>query len=450
MFERMAYADLVNWKRSPTRKPLIMLGARQVGKTWLLREFGRTKFRQCHEINFEMRPELAEIFLPNLEPERILKRLSLALRREINTDTDLLFLDEIQQCPSALTSLKHFREHVPQLALCAAGSLLGLQPSPESFPVGQVDMLPIYPMTFVEFLQAKGLQALVATLSEGDPQDLALVHHTLFEELKEYFVTGGLPEIVASHVRLGTPSPQSREATRELQRTLINAHLADIAKHSGKVNALHVERVWRSTAVQLGQTIDHSVSRFKFKGVIPKVSAYERLAGAFDWLKKASLVLQIPICDHAETPISAFTKENRFKQYLFDTGLLGAMLSIPPETILSWDFGTYKGFFAENFVAQELTAYARGKEILAWAEGESEIEFLVESPRGPVPIEVKSAQRTRAQSLRVYRQKYRPNISIHISGKPSVKEHDEAERLEAKHALPLYALSRLWGLVNRA
>ena len=447
--KRHSYADLIAWKSSPRRKPLLLLGARQVGKTYLVREFGANEFRRIHLFNFEAEADLVKSFERDLDPVRILKELSFRVGASIDPQTDLVFFDEIQSCPAALTSLKHFHERLPVLAVCAAGSLLGTHLTPASFPVGNVDILRMYPLSFAEFVEARAEPHVIkvhrAALGGEAPPSAA--HQTLWDFWREYLVTGGLPEVVAKYIANHPGTPESFAEARMMQGRLITAYLADIAKHSGKVNAMHIERVWRAVPTQLAAVQDQSTQRFGFKDVVPGIHSYGRLVSAIDWLSKAGLVLRLPICHHAETPIAAFTKENQFRLYMFDVGLLGAMLSLPPVALMGYGFGTYKGFLAENFVAQELVASRQNASLFGWTEGSAEIEFLLQGSSGAVPVEVKSGQRVRAQSLRSYISKYKPATSIIISGRESALVKDSATGC-LQVSVPLYLVPTTWNFIN--
>ena len=442
---RHARSDLTNWKVSKNRKPLIILGARQVGKTYLVQEFGKTAFSVTHVFNFEQEPRAAAVFDRDLVPQRIVAELSLLTGRPINPDTDLLFFDEIQAAPKALTSLKHFCEQMPRLAICAAGSLLGLSLAQSSFPVGYVDWLHLHPLSFHEFVLARGNALVCRAFAEAEHgQDISSTAHQMFWDLwREYLLTGGLPEVVSRYIANSPGSLEAVADVRVTQQKLINAYLADVAKHSGKVNALHIERTWASVPQQLAVAQDLSVSRFKFKDVVPGIHNYGRLAGPIDWLAKAGLILQVPICEHAETPIAAFTKPNHFRIYLFDVGILGAMLDLPARALLSYDFGTYKGYVAENFVAQALKASGPLRPLFGWTEAKSEIEFLLQGSTTSIPVEVKSAHRVRAQSLRVFNEKYRPKFSLILSGRPP-SESANANDVTTNVQLPLYLAHRAW------
>ena len=327
-----------------------------------------------------------------------------------------MIFDEVQELPKALTSLKYFQEDCPELHLCAAGSLLGLHLSPASFPVGKVTFETLRPMSFEEFLMANHDKALPAiqklTLKDKIPE---IIHEHLWQQLKLYFVVGGLPEVVATYCENKDHLFEACSIVRKKQGDLLNSYYADIAKHSGKVNAMHIDRVFHSVPAQLSQTQDSTIARFKFRGIVPGVTHYDRLAGAIDWLEAAGLVIKVPVVNTGYLPFKGYTKENFFKLLLFDIGILGNMSDLPPKVILDADYGSYKGYFAENFVAQELLK-ARDK-LFSWQEQKSEVEFLLEILGQVIPIEVKSGTTTKAKSLQVFSEKYKPPYQVIFSGR---------------------------------
>jgi predicted AAA+ superfamily ATPase len=448
--KRTLIFELNAWAERMSRKPLIVLGARQVGKTYLLREFGRQKFSKVHEFNFQSTPTLLKIFSGDLQPKQLLRELEFVSNQSINRDgSELLFFDEIGECPGALTSLKYFCEELPGVPIVAAGSLLGLHLSSTPFPVGKVDILHLYPLSFVEFIEAAAHSREVSTLRDAlyDPLSLPEVAHLRFWDLfKCYLITGGLPESVATWLEHGAfqGGQGAFTASRQKLSTLITAYSADIAKHSGKVNAMYIDRVWKSVPQQLASFFDDSTSRYKFKEVVPGIASYRDLAGPIDWLLKAGMALRTPVCHSAQSPISAYTKENIFKLYMFDCGVLGSMLAMPPGLIMDFSFGTYKGFFAENFVAQELPAtLGSPRESLtnhAWSEGNAEIEFILDSDLGVIPIEVKSGSRIRAKSLLSFIERYNPPMSVVLSSRmPSETQSEKTKLIN----LPIYLASAI-------
>ena len=417
--KRLLMKQLIAWKNNPKRKPLILQGVRQTGKTFLLTEFGQTEFNRVHLINFEKQNAFIKLFQADLNPRRILEDLSFQLQTHIDLRQDLLIFDEIQACPNALTSLKYFCEDLPELAVCSAGSLLGLHLNESSFPVGKVDMMQLYPMTFLEFLGGiSDEQAFDFILHYKNGDSISDIKHDyLWQRLKHYFITGGLPEVVDIFRNTQNNLFDATQLVRSKQEELAIAYYADMAKHSGKINATHLDRTWRAVPTQLAGHYEGSINRFKFKDIIPNINRYGQLAGVIDWLEAAKLVFCLPIVGSFEQPVKAYTKENIFKLMMFDVGLLGAMIAIDPRTILQYDYGTYKGYFAENFVGQQLIA-RQSAPLFNWQEDRSEIEFLLSCQGNIVPIEVKAGNITRAKSLEKYKAKYKPKHSIILSAKP--------------------------------
>lgn len=409
---------LVKWKEEKPRKPLLLKGVRQVGKTHLLKEFGTFHFPKYHYFNFEKQPNLAKVFEPDLVPKRILNELSFNLNCSINIEEDLVIFDEIQEVSKALTSLKYFQEDCPQLYLCAAGSLLGLHLSSSSFPVGKVTFETLRPMSFEEFLMANNDSSLsiIQNLTPGG-QIPEIVHGHLWEQLKRYFVVGGLPEVVATYLKYKDSLFEAFSRVRKKQEDLLNSYYADIAKHAGKINAMHIDRIFRSVPIQIAQVQDGSIARFKFKGVVPGISHYDRLAGAIDWLEATGLVIKVHIAHTGYLPLKGYTKENLFKLLLFDIGILGSMSDLPPKTILDSDYGSYKGYFAENFVAEQLVGYGR-ESLFNWQDQKAEVEFLLEVEGRVIPIEVKSGGVVKAKSLKIFSERYKPPYQVVFSGRP--------------------------------
>lgn len=438
--KRLALQELIKWKNSSNRKPLIIKGARQVGKTYLLKLFAEQEFPQHFYINFEKQPGLAKLFTENLDPKRIINELSFTFKKQINPQTDLLIFDEIQACPKALTALKYFCEDLPELALCAAGSLLGIHLNSEPFPVGKVDWLHLYPMSFKEFLIALEETLLVELLDKMSLNisipDIA--HEQLWQHLKYYFIVGGLPEVISLFCEHKNTLFDAFTVVRHKQNNLIKDYYSDIAKHSGKVNTMQIDRVWQDVPNQLARAQDGSAPKFKFKGIISGIDRYTRLANVIDWLLNAGLIIKISTVSTCRQPLKAYTKESQFKLFLFDVGLLGCMSDLAPETILQYDYGSYKGYFAENFVCQELLC-ADSKLLYGWQEQQAEIEFLKEINGNLIPIEVKSGTVTHAKSLSVFIKKYAPAYSIILSAQKKM-----ISKKRQVYYLPLYLAAELW------
>jgi len=418
--KRSIYRELVAWKEGKDRVPLILRGARQVGKSYILRELGKNEFAKCHHFDFEKnKRELLPLFRENLSPDRLIANLSLFARVQIEAGKDLVIFDEIQNCPEALTSLKYFSEDMPSMFVCAAGSFLGVSLSGTSFPVGKVCYLDLYPLSFEEFLVNMGDETLFKEFQESLllGRVSSLLHSRLWDCLKEYYVVGGMPRIVSIYFSLRDRKAEGMHRARRLQAELLDTYRGDFSKHAGKLNALHIGSVFENIPIQLTSYVDESVQRYRFRDVVPGKRGYASLAGPIDWLLGAGLVYKVPICEKSQLPFKSFTKANIFKLYVFDVGLLGCMLDLDPHTLMAQDYGLIKGFFAENFVASELTASGE-KSLYSWSERESEIEFLLDIDGAIDPVEVKSGIRTKAQSLRQYLIKYKPELAVMVSGKP--------------------------------
>ena len=432
--ERHITQRLKEWQHSENRKPLILKGVRQCGKSYSLEKFGRSQFRRCFSINLEQMKALHRIFEVNLDPKQIISDLSFSLQAEIDIKTDLLILDEIQSCPKALTSLKYFSEQMPELALCAAGSLLGVELVATSFPVGKVDYLHLYPMSFSEFLMALNDNRSLAILNtlSSDTQLSEVIHEHLWLRFKWYLICGGLPEIVQTFLDEQDNHFRAFGKVRIKQQALINDYYADIAKHAGKQNAMHIERIFHSVPAQLSRTQNSQAARFQFNNIVPGIDRYQRLAGAIDWLNKAGLIIPTPIVNHIEIPLNAFVKNNLFKLYCFDVGILGAMNQLSAKNILDFDFGTYKGYFAENFIAQHLKLDETSA-IYCWQKERSEIEFVKHYQNGILPIEVKAGHIVRAKSMQKYCDLYQPEKALILNGNPF-----NTNKLVKPYSAPIY------------
>ncbi len=439
---RKILEKLQNWKTSPNKKPLLLFGARQVGKTYILKEFGKS-FANFHLINFEQNKTAHHAFGLNLDPKTIIEKLEIDLKIKIHPN-DLLIFDEIQECPNAITSLKYFCEDLPAQAVVAAGSLLGVRIAETSFPVGKVDMLYMQPMSFEEFLLARQEDKLYQLIEETkllDPKT-NIAHERLWNIFKEYLIVGGMPKVVDEFIQnLDNPSNAFDKAIIE-QEKIINAYYIDIGKYCGKENSMHIRRILENIPEQLAQRQDGNSGRYRFKGVIPRKNQYRDLVSSIDWLEAAGLAYRVQLLDHISQPLPAYSKENIFKLYLFDVGILRALSRLDYNQILQYDFGTYKGYIAENFVLQELIYTTEGrKKFFSWGQNTAEIEFLLDSKDGIIPIEVKSGNNLKSKSLYAYAQRYEPKHIVILSGKV-IAANDYAIKY------PLYLTYKLPGLFN--
>lgn len=442
---RSISSKLKNWKEKVKRKPLILLGARQIGKTYSLKEFGKENFETTVYINFEREEAYKNIFDLDFNPKRILSELELKTKNKLDKDSTLLILDEIQECPRAINSLKYFSEEMPDLAIASAGSLLGVHLNEASFPVGKVEFLNMFPMSFFEFLKASNeeLLNLLSTWNLGTKLS-EFVHQEAWEYLKKYLVVGGLPESILTYKDNESSLQEAFNQVREVQENLIKSHLADISKHSGKEKSLHIQRIWENIPNQLARECDASAPKYIFKDVIPRLKGYQRMAGAIDWLDATGLLIKVPIVNRASIPLQAYSKDNFFKLFVYDVGILGALSKLDPSSIYAYDYGSYKGYFAENFFAQEYcTTLATRDDIYSWKEKQSEIEFLLQkkssTKKAPeiIPIEIKSGFNTRARSIEIFDQKYNPPYKLIFSALNY--EYIESRRL---HRIPIYLAER--------
>ena len=296
-FKRAISADLLKWKAKAKRKPLVLKGARQVGKTFLLKALGSSAFQDTAYFNFEEQPNLKQFFENTKDVKRILKNLSLVYGKEINPKKTLIIFDEIQECNAALNSLKYFCENLPELALISAGSLLGVTLSEESFPVGKVEYASLYPMTFRELLLAHENQMLLQAYDEASENKpvLLMAHQKLWEELLNYYIIGGMPSAVQAYLHKKEDRMIAFQELRQIQKELVEDYNKDFAKHSGKENSVHIISVFENVPLQMAAVMEDSTKRFRFNDVIPKKKGYAELRGPIDWLKQAGLIYKIKI-----------------------------------------------------------------------------------------------------------------------------------------------------------
>ncbi|WP_341238242.1 AAA family ATPase [uncultured Limnobacter sp.] len=437
--QRILLQQLLAWKQKPQRKPLLIDGARQTGKTYLLQNLLGSTFPHVLRIDFLESPSMAEAFASSLKPEDVISSLELLTGQVFNPATDLLILDEIGECPRAVTALKFFAEQAPQMYVAASGSNIGLL---TAFPVGKVEQHNLRPLSFHEFLLATNETALVNAYESRANSSAA--HTKLFEKLTDYYFTGGMPEAVRTWFDMATASIVERSyAVSKIHQDLVQGYLRDFGKYAGKTNSTLIESVFRSIPSQLSLVLDDSVKRFKFKGVVERKSRYSEFDSAITWLEKCRLVLKnYPIEGMPRSPLAAYQKENYFKLFLFDIGLLNNMLGISLKEIKQQGF-EYKGYLAENFVQQELAA--QGLEpSYSWFDARAEIEFILSDSEGNViPVEVKSGKRTRAKSLQSYITKCQPLKTFKLTATQG------SSPLEQQHiVLPLYYSGHLAYLVN--
>ena len=404
--KRNAIQDLINWKSSEERKPMILKGARQVGKTWLMKEFGRNYYESYVYFNFDAEDELKSVFAANKNPHRIIELLSMIAGKKIVPGETLIIFDEIQECPEALNALKYFKEDANDYHIIAAGSLLGtLLAQPKSYPVGMVNLLNIYPLVFDEFLEAidPALYAYYDTIQKEQSIE-EIFHNRLLEAYNNYLIIGGMPECVASWIKYKDPAK-----INQIQRELIEVYENDFSKHNGKVNSGRILMVFRSIVAQLAK----SNEKFMY-GAIREGSRARDFEEAIEWLVSAGMLNRVCNVSKMEHPLSAFDKLDQFKLFVFDTGLLKQMAGIDNSAILLKSDFQFKGPLTENFVLQQL----RGQfnvEPRYFCHKNSEIDFVIQYGTEIIPVEAKGGEDKSAPSFKKYIADHRPKYALRFS-----------------------------------
>ena len=441
---RSLHNDLLKWKALSNRKPLVLYGARQVGKTWLLKEFGQREFKHTLYLNFDTDRKIHRYFGDDISPGIVIRGLENHFRERIDPQNTLLVFDEIQECQRAKDSLIYFNEDAPQYHIAAAGSFLGI--SGGKFPVGQVNELTLYPMSFNEFLQATGNDLLAETLGtinqtteNGIMTNAALIktsHDLLSARLKEYFFIGGMPEAVKTFAET-----QDFSAVRSVQEVILNNYKLDFSRHINSVDIPKVRMLWDSIPVHL--------SKEKKKFVYKEIKTGGRAAefeNALNWLVSTGLVYRIERITEPEIPLSSRAGREHFKLYMLDVGLLSAKAPLDISTIMSGDnsiFSDFKGALTEQYVLQEIKAKSCSP-VFYWGNdsGKAEVDFILQYKNEIIPVEVKSSVNTKSQSLSVYMEKYSPAHSVRVS----LKNYGRDGSL---FSLPLYMISAINTLLEK-
>ncbi len=434
--KRLLYKNLLEWKSSKLRKPLLLQGARQVGKTHLVTEFGNNEYDDFVYLNLERDSGLKTLFSGTFDPAGILSNIGLYLGRKITTDKTLVFFDEVQVSPEALTSLKYFYEQKPDLHIIAAGSLLGVSVGKESsFPVGKVNFMTLHPMIFSEFLMASGEEMLSEEISKRQyPEALPEVIHTkLLENLKLYLFLGGMPEVLQIYI-----SEKDIALARSIQKDILNAYERDFSKYTEKAQTIKTSELWHSVPYQLAK----ENKKFKY-GDVRKNSRASTFEQTIEWLNKAGLINIACCARSAKIPLPGYADSSRFKIYLFDTGLLGAMLGLQSDMILKPNdlFSEYHGAFIENFVASELIASGENGLYYWSSRSDAEVDFLLQHHKDIFPLEVKSGTGRNMKSLRSYADKFDPKLVLRTSPRNYTRDDDFIN-------IPLYAVSNVSSIVS--
>jgi uncharacterized protein len=434
--ERLIYSELNEWKNDPKRKPLLLQGARQIGKTFIVNQFGKSEYKNYIRINFEEDENLKDIFNSTLDPFQIINQLGLYLNKKIEAENTLIFFDEIQVLPKAITSLKYFYENAPQFHIIAAGSLLGVSMGKSTgFPVGKVNFLTMYPMNFLEYLMALKENLLIdELLNIKDFVALPdILHEKMLSLMKMYLFLGGMPEVVQEYI-----DNKDIVAVRKIQNEILQSYQKDFSKYAEPREAIKIADIWRSIPYQLAK----ENSKFLYSEV-KKNGRSSHFEQSIDWLKNAGLVHIVNELRAAKLPLGGYADLGKFKLYLLDTGLLGAMLGLTPEIILRPDdlFKEYNGAFIENYACLELVKLLQ-KEVFYWTSGnEAEVDFVLQYNNDVVPIEVKSGSNKNTHSLKIFESKNTTKYLFRTSPRNFVKS-------EKFISLPLYRLFALKAILD--
>ena len=407
--ERRAMESLVQWKNSKRRKPLIIKGARQTGKTWLMKEFGKKHFKYTAYVNFDNNEYMKDVFDMDYNIERILMAVNIATGVKIIPEETLIIFDEIQENPRAIASLKYFCENAPKYPVIAAGSLLGVAiHKGVSFPVGKVDTMELNPLSFREFLRAVGEEGLEALVSRQDFELMNAFREKYVDWLKKYYYIGGMPEVVQAFV-------ENKDFTevRYLQNKIIEMYEDDFSKHTTENELPRIRMVWNSIPMQLAKE-----NKKFFFGKIKEGARAKDFEIAIEWLQDCGLIKKVYNVSKPAVPLKAYIEFSAFKLYLLDVGLLGALSELDARTILEGSaiFVEFKGALTEQYVLQQLIADTQYTPYyFTETKSEGEIDFVIQKGMHVIPIEVKAEENLKAKSLRVYYEKYKPQTAIRTS-----------------------------------
>ncbi len=428
--KRHQLTKLIEWKNAPSRKPLIIRGARQVGKTWLMQTFGAEHYQQSVYVNFEKNARMRSIFNDDFDLQRVIIALQAETGKVIDKNNTLLIFDEIQAAPRAIAALKYFCEDAPDYHVVSAGSLLGVALHANiSFPVGKVDFLDLFPMNYNEFLMALGEEGLMQVLESGDWKLITAFKTKFIERLRQYYYVGGMPEAVKKFTE-----NHDFVKVRHIQKQILTAYEQDFSKHPPVSIVPRIRMLWNSIPSQLAKE-----NRKFIYGLIRQGSRAKDYELALSWLIDCGQVYMVTRITKPAIPLKAYEDGGAFKLYLVDTGLLAAMGNIDAKTLLEGNaiFEEFKGALTEQFVLQQLVS-DEDLNIHYWTAGRStaEVDFVVQYDGKVIPIEVKAEENLQAKSLKVYQQKYKPTVALRLS----MSDYRTSDWLIN---LPLYAISRL-------
>lgn len=406
---RTAMLELEKWKAKKRRKPLIIRGARQVGKTWLMKEFGAAAYKNVVYINFDNNERMKKLFEGSLEVERLITGLELYAGHKIDAGNTLLIFDEVQEVPKALTSLKYFNEDAPQYQIICAGSLLGVAlHQGTSFPVGKVEFLDLYPLSFFEFMMAMGKGQYAELLQKGDFEMAATFKQEYVDLLKHYYYVGGMPEAV-----LNFSENKDFNEARDIQRRILDAYEQDFSKHAPNEAVPRIRMLWNSIPAQLTK----ENKKFIY-GLIKEGARAKEYELALLWLIDCGLVHKVHRVAVPNLPLKAYEDLKAFKLFFLDVGLLSCMTGLRQSVLLDGNelFKEFKGALTEQYVLQQLKTL-KGLETYYWTadKGTAEVDFVIDTGSDIIPVEVKAEVNLQAKSLKVYREKFKPKVSVRTS-----------------------------------
>ncbi len=432
---RITMEKLLKWKQSKRRKPLIIEGARQVGKTWLMKEFGRLSYADTIYINFDSNSRMAELFASDLDTDRLIMGLELYAGHKIDADNSLLIFDEVQEVPRALASLKYFCENAPQYHIVCAGSLLGIAlHQGTSFPVGKVDFLKLYPLSFKEFLMATGNERFAELLDQQDYPMITAFKQTYIDALKYYYYVGGMPEAVQSFAE-----NKDFNEVRDIQKRILTAYEQDFSKHAPNEIVPRLRMLWNSIPSQLAKENKKFIYGLVREGA--RAKDYET---ALMWLCDCGLVHKVSRVNAANLPLRAYEDLKAFKLFVVDVGLLSCMSGLRQKTLLEGNdlFVEFKGALTEQYVCQQLkTIDDLNVYYYTNDRGSCEVDFIVDTGEQIIPVEVKAEVNLRAKSLKTYQEKFSPEVSVRTSMSDYKKE-------DWLINLPLYAIAQIAKISN--
>lgn len=431
--KREIYNKLVEWKHSHARKPLILNGARQVGKTWLLNEFAKNEYSKTTMFSLDRNTQARNIFKTEKSVDKIIRNLSALSGTDITPNDTLLVLDEIQDCPEALTALKYFCEDAPDIHVAVAGSLLGISIHGQtSFPVGKVDQIKVYPMTFTEFLMAVGRERMADVLKQCDWETINALREEYIDLLRQYYYIGGMPAVVSAYVERG-----QLQEVREIQHRILSDYELDFSKHAPTTEVPRIRMVWNNIPSQLAKENKKFIYGALRQGA--RASAFET---AIQWLVDAGLVYKITHVNTVKMPLKFYEDMNAFKLFCLDVGLMGAMVDAPASAVLINNnvFSEYKGAFSELFVCSQLQGTGIPVHYHTVANSRIELDFVVQIGDQVLPIEVKAEENNQSKSLKTFIAKHDGLIGIRVS----MRGHITQDKIEC---IPLFACRE--ALVNK-